>query len=285
MRRLEESLSLRGYESPVLTGCGAHGAVYRIRESATGRFYACKAGGEEKLWEREKTILEQISHPLFPKYRQSWQEKGTYFLIMEYVAGWTLEELLRRRGRMTQGQAVRIALSLAEGLSYLERLPDAVWFRDLKAENVRIREDGRVKLLDFGCSDREGPRDGSMAGTFGYAAPEQFAPDGKVGACSDVYSFGKLLHYMLTGDNPCLPPAQKPPIRAYDAKLDGRLEDLVEDCVLAKPQERPPDMERVLRRLRAFAGEGRRAWGNACRFPKRRRAEFLYEKNIFKTSG
>lgn len=285
MQLAEDSLKVRGYENLSLAGRGAHAVVYRVRESATGQFLACKASLEAKLWEQEQSILAKISHPLFPEYRQSWQEEGTYFLLMEYISGQTLEELLRRRGRISQRQALRIAVSLAEGLSYLERLPEAVWFRDLKAENIRIREDGQVKLLDFGCSGMEGICDGSMAGTYGYAAPEQFAAGARIGAYSDVYSFGKLLHYMLTGDNPCLPPAKKPSIRAYDRKLDGRLEALVEECVLIKPQERPPDMERVLRRLREVEQKSAGTWGNFHLFPKKKRAEFLYEKNVFKSSG
>lgn len=280
-----KSLMRHGYQSPLFIGRGTHAAVYRVRKDPPGTFYACKASSEAGLWEREQEILKQIQHPLFPAYKESWQEKGQYFLIMEYVPGQTLEELLQRRGCLTQAQAVRFAILLAEGLTYLEELPDAILFRDLKAENVRIREDGRIKLLDLACSCTAKPHGCTLAGTMGYAAPEQLAASGKIGAYSDVYAFGRLFHYMLTGDNPCLPPMAKPKIRTYNKNLNGRLEELVEECVQTEPEERLPDMRCVLRRLYDFASKRETAAGLFSLFgQKTPHAGFIYEKNVFKTS-
>lgn len=279
----EKSMARQGYQSPLMIGRGAHAMVYRVKESATGKFYACKVGREERLWRWERMLLAEIDNPLFPIYQTSWQERGQYFLIMEYVSGDTLAQLLRRRGHLTQRQAVRIALSVAEGLAYLEALPDSILFRDLKPENIKIREDGRVKLLDLGCSCPAGQENRTLAGTFGYAAPEQLVVSGKAGAYSDVYAFGRLLHYMLTGDNPCLPPRKKPPIRTYDRKLSSWLECLVEECVQEEMTERLPDMRCVLHKLYHFAA-GREAAAGFFPFfaQKAPWAEFIYEKNVFK---
>ncbi len=281
-----KSLERHGYGFPLFIGKGTHAVVYRVRKDSSGMFYACKVSGEAGLWKREQEILKQLKNPLFPAYGEGWQEKGKYFLIMEYVSGQTLEELLQRRGCLTQAQAVKFAISLAEGLTYLEGLPGTILFRDLKAENVRIREDGQVKLLDLACACPAKSCNHTWAGTVGYAAPEQLAPSGKIGAYSDVYAFGRLLHYMLTGDNPCLPPTTKPKIRAYNKNLSYSLEKLVEECVQREPEERLPDMRCVLRKLYDFAVKGENAAGFLGFFAKKtQKIEFIYEKNVFETCG
>lgn len=279
-----KSLEQHGYGFPLFIGKGTHAAVYRVRKDSSGTCYACKVSGEAGLWKREQEILKQLRHPLFPAYVEGWQEKGKYFLIMEFVSGQTLEELLRRRGYLTQAQAVKFAISMAEGLTYLEGLPGTILFRDLKAENVRIREDGQVKLLDLACACPVKSCNHTWAGTVGYAAPEQLTASGKIGAYSDVYAFGRLLHYMLTGDNPCLPPTAKPKIRAYNKNLSCILEKLVEECVQKEPEERLPDMRCVLRKLYDFAVKGENAAGFFAFFTqKTQRMEFIYEKNVFET--
>lgn len=282
----EKSLLRQGYQSPFLIGRGAHAMVYRVRESATGKFYACKVGREGGIWEKERMLLANIQNPLFPYYGKSWQERESYFLVMEYIPGKTLAEMLKQRGHLTQRQAMKVAISLAEGLAYLEALPEEILFRDLKPQNVKIREDGCVKLLDLGCACPAGQAGHTLAGTLGYAAPEQLAASGQAGAYSDVYAFGKMLHYMLTGDDPCLPPQKKLPIRTYDKKLDGRLECLVEECVKEKIGERLPDMRCVLHRLQDLEKNERKIKGkNFLLARQSRRTEFLYEKNVFKAGG
>lgn len=282
---IEKSLLRQGYLSPVLIGRGAHSFVCRVQEAATGKLYACKIGREGSLWRQEAILLKRLTHPLFPCYGRSFLENGQYFLIMEYVSGETLEQILKRRGHLTQKQAVKIALSLAEGLAYLEGLPDEILFRDLKPQNIKIREDGQVKLLDLGCACPASQAGHSMAGTIGYAAPEQLGTFGEIGAYSDVYAFGRLLHFMLTGDDPCLPPKKKPPIRAYDRGLDGRLECLVEECVGEEIRTRLPDMRCVLRKLQDFASKKDSPFGKSSIFSKKSRLEFIYEKNVFKAGN
>lgn len=279
-----KSLERHGYRNPLFIGKGTHAEVYRVRKGSSEIFFACKVTNEAGLWKREQEILRQLHHPLFAAYGESWQENGKYFLIMEYVSGQTLKELLQRRRCMTQAQAVKIAIALAEGLAYLEELPDAILFRDLKAENVRIREDGQVKLLDLACACLAKANERTLAGTVGYAAPEQLAASGKIGAYSDVYAFGRLLHYMLTGDNPCLPPTEKPKICTYNKNLSSSLEQLVEECVQREQEERLPDMRCVLRKLYHFAaGKGVAAGFSVFFAPKALRVEFIYEKNVFKS--
>ncbi len=153
---LRYSLDSNGFEEPLLLGKGAFCRVYRVKEKATGRLYACKVGtGSCKFHvRREKEFLKKLRHPLFPRYKCHWEEEGFYCLVMEYVAGSNLEGLLVRRKRLSGRQAVEIALELTEGLLYLHKR--GIIFRDVKAQNILIRQDGKVKMLDFGCACKMG---------------------------------------------------------------------------------------------------------------------------------
>ncbi len=285
-----------GWRVEGLEGRGAFSEVYRVRRERDGLLLACKVTGERAQWERESALFRAISqyhHALFPRWYESWEERGRYCLLLEYVAGQSLKELLARRGRLSQRQTVEIGRALAEGMAFLAEKA-GILYRDLNPDNVRICQDGRVKLIDFGCVcplERQGRADRSgfgRAGTPGYAAPEQLNEAGRVGTYSDVYALGRLLHGLVTGDDPCLPPRRKPPIRAYDRRLSRRLERLLEECVRADGRERPPEMRRVLRRLCVLQeerGPGA-AWGELREALRRgKEPDYRFEKHLFRGKG
>ena len=189
------TLERHGYFDPVLLGEGSFSAVYRVRDRE-GHFQACKISEATGRWEQECRNSKEISHPLFPAYREHWTEGGKGYLIMEFWDGCDLRKFLDRRGRLSPGQAARIALQITEGLQYLHERPHPFLYRDLKPENIRIRVDGSVGILDLGCLwNRE--EDWSGAGNRGFSAPEQFVPGEIPGEESDVYAVGKLLAAML----------------------------------------------------------------------------------------
>lgn len=291
-----QSLQKRGYQLLDQAGEGAFSKVYRVRRTADGLMCACKVSRERIQWERECALLQEVdclSQCIFPTIYDYWEEAGVCYLMMEYIAGQSLRELMRRRGRLSRRQTVEIGRRLAEGLAFLEER-EGILYRDLKPENVRIGQGGQVKLIDFGCIcpltevGKPGLEEFGYAGTPGYAAPEQLTGIGTVGAYSDVYSLGRLLHYMITGDDPCLPPIDKPPIRAYDRGLDRAFEQLLEECVRRERKERPPDMRRVLQRLRHLEEKSslRYIWAELCAACRRRsRSEYLFEKNIIRVKS
>lgn len=108
-----------------------------------------------------------------------------------------MEEMLARRGHFTMGQTIRTGLALAEGLQYLHERPERFLFRDVKPSNIMIRQDGSVKLIDFGCVCSRNDRISSRAGTPDYAAPEQLEGYGELTPSCDVYGLGKTLEAML----------------------------------------------------------------------------------------
>jgi beta-lactam-binding protein with PASTA domain/predicted Ser/Thr protein kinase len=132
-----------------------------------------------------------------------WGEvDGTYFIVMEYVEGETLKELVRRQGRLGGTEAVRISLQLLAALEFAHRT--GIVHRDIKPQNVMLDRHGNVKVMDFGIAragDSGMTEVGSILGTAQYLAPEQ-AKGQPVDERSDLYSVGIVLYEMLTGSVP-----------------------------------------------------------------------------------
>jgi serine/threonine-protein kinase len=132
-----------------------------------------------------------------------WGEvDGTYYIVMEYVEGETLKDLVRRQGRLGGSEAVRISLQLLAALEFAHRT--GIVHRDVKPQNVMLDRDGNVKVTDFGiarAADSGMTEAGSILGTAQYLAPEQ-AKGQRVDERSDLYSVGIVLYEMLTGTVP-----------------------------------------------------------------------------------
>jgi serine/threonine-protein kinase len=132
-----------------------------------------------------------------------WGEvDGTYYIVMEYVEGETLKDLIRRRGRLSGNESVDIALQLLAAADFAHR--SGIIHRDIKPQNVMIDRSGTAKVMDFGIAragDSGMTEAGSILGTAQYLAPEQ-AKGYPVDERSDLYSVGVVLYEMLTGTVP-----------------------------------------------------------------------------------
>ncbi len=232
LKEIEKTVLEWGYESSCFIGRGSFAEVYRVKECDAGRFWACKVSRQREMLRKESLILQQLEHPLFPRFCDLRETEENVFLFMEYVPGSNVRRLIEKRGKMTQQQVIRIATALAEGLCYLHELRTPILFRDLKPENIIIREDGEVKLLDFGSADLGKSTLHIITGTEGFAAPEQWLDSVNVGNYSDVYALGKVLYFMLG-----------------NGKIENWFYNLLEDCVRDDPKERIPDMRCFLSRL------------------------------------
>lgn len=249
------------YEMPILVGEGGGGKVYRLKNKKTGDFYALKILDNRKMWENETNILMTADHNLFPQIFDHGEEDGKFYILMEYVWGDLLSEVLLRRKGLAQAEAMRMALSIADGLGWLQTKDRPVVFRDLKADNIILSPDGNVRLVDLGSACYVDEMDSTITGTRGISAPEQF--EGKAGLYSDVYAFGRLFHFMLTGD---LKPEidektnRLKSIREYDPMLSPVLELLIDDCTGVSTSERLPDMYCVTQRIVEIATMSPRAY-------------------------
>lgn len=275
------------YEKPVLVGQGGCGEVYRLKNKETGEYVALKIMDNKQVWESEKKILTQADHPLFPAFIDADEDEGKYYILMEYIWGENLASVLMRRKGLAQAEAMRMALTIADGIGWLQTKDNPAIFRDLKAENIVLTPEGDVRLVDFGSACGLYDKDKAITGTAGVSAPEQF--EGEAGLYSDVYAFGKLFHFMLTGINPSQNENKKLiPLYEFDPMLSYLLELLIEDCIGTLPEDRLPDMYCVTQRMVEIASQTPRSYKKMEKLAKKeieRRAgesEIAFEKNIRK---
>lgn len=238
--RERAELALHGYRQERLLGKGSSSQVYLVSD-ASGAHYACKVSRKLSLLEGEAVILRQLNHPLFPEFREYWQEQEGY-LVMEYVAGQSLEEHLRRRGGFSVRKTLQVGLELSFGLLYLHEEMGLV-YRDIKPANVILGQDGRARLVDMGCAWQIGKAPQIRAGTPGFAAPEQLR-GGQLTAACDVYGLGKLLEATWGAG------------RRERRSAAGRLQRLIVACTGENVEVRLGEMRSVIRVL-SQAAEGR----------------------------
>jgi serine/threonine-protein kinase len=161
-------------------------------------------------FEREGELLRQLNHPNIVQMIASEEIEGEPCLIMEYVAGGSLRDLLDKEGRLSMAQTLDIALELADALSRAHHL--GIIHRDLKPGNVLLAEDGTPRLTDFGIArmtqqeaatgvSRQLTQAGALLGTVGYMSPEACRGE-ELDGRADIWSFGVLLYEMLTGERP-----------------------------------------------------------------------------------
>ncbi len=190
---------------------GGMAEVYLARDESLNRLVALKALFPEfarepsfvERFRREAQAAANLNHPNIVGIYDWGQESGTYFIVMEYVEGRSLRELMRSEGPIDAGQAADITAEIASALAFAHR--SGVVHRDVKPGNVLITPQGHVKVTDFGIA-RAGASDGltqtgSVMGTATYFSPEQaqgLAVDGR----SDVYSLGVVLYELACGGVP-----------------------------------------------------------------------------------
>ncbi|HUV10883.1 MAG TPA: protein kinase, partial [Acidimicrobiia bacterium] len=193
---------------------------------------------------REAQHAAMLNHPNIVGVYDYGRERGTYYIVMEYVEGESLRDVLRERGRLAPMQAARVTAEIAAGLDFAHR--HGTVHRDIKPGNVLIDPSGQVKVADFGIAAN--PADaasgltatGAVIGTATYFSPEQ-AQGYQVDGRSDVYSLGVVLYEMLTGrplflgtDDEVMEKhvrAKPVPLRERRAEIPQGLEAMVLRCL------------------------------------------------------
>ncbi|KEO81339.1 protein kinase domain-containing protein [Tumebacillus flagellatus] len=206
----------------------------------------------------EADTLAQLNHPGIPQVYDRFLFNHRYYLVMEHIRGLDLQKTVEKHAELygtplPQDLVLEILCSLIHVLEYLHGLEPPIIHRDLKPANILLTAEGRLKLVDFGIAkSTHGAQAGTKIGTQGYAAPEQFK--GFVSPLSDIYALGATLHHLLTNRDPQQEmPFDFPPLRTLNPSVTPDVEALVHRMLAVSPQERPPSVQDVRRRLLAFA--------------------------------
>ncbi|HEY2105129.1 MAG TPA: serine/threonine-protein kinase, partial [Candidatus Binataceae bacterium] len=204
-------------------------------------------------FQREANMLAELNHEHIPRIYDCFSEQNRHYLVMEYVAGDTLEEEIKAAGgQLPADRVIDIALQVLETLEYLHHREPPVIYRDLKPSNIMVTPTGQVKLIDFGIARHFQPLIGAtMVGTQGYAPPEQYR--GKVETRSDLYALGATMHHALSGRDPTTePPFSFPLLRKLCPQLNPALADLVSEALMYDVERRIRDVDEMKHRLLAI---------------------------------
>lgn len=276
-------------------GQGGMGTVYQAEDTRLGRKVAIKIlnpsllarGGKElERFQSEAKVQANLNHANVVTLYGFEPYKDSYCMIMEYVEGRTLADLVRAAGPLPSNIVVVISKQILDGLSAAHRR--GVVHRDLKPSNIMLTSDGVAKVMDFGIAKVEGGKSltasGALVGTVFYMSPEQVRGE-PVDARSDLYSFGIILFELLTGRVPfkdesdfsimihhVQTPAPRPTQLLSDIPSD--LEDIVLRCLNKPADQRYQSAAEILTALEAFE-ERERAMGRGELYTRKALALWL----------
>ena len=152
-------------------------------------------------FEREAKILKQLNHDQVVKLVDFFVEDHRGYLVLEHIDGNSLRQLVERDGKMSESQAKELAAQMCTILKYLHNLTPPVVHRDFTPDNLILRKDGTLKLVDFNVAQQtESTATGTVVGKHAYLPPEQFR--GLPTTQSDIYAMGATLFYILTEEDP-----------------------------------------------------------------------------------
>jgi serine/threonine protein kinase len=253
-------------------GRGGMASVYLARDAELERPVAIKIlaphlASEPGFYERfvrEARMAARLSHPNIVQVFDAGEEDDRPFIVMEYVSGRSLAEEARGSGgKLEPASVVDLALQICGGLELAHAA--GLVHRDVKPQNLLVRDDGVVKIADFGIARAAEATNltqiGSILGTAAYLSPEQAAGE-PVTAAADIYSLGVVLYELLAGRTPyefkslaelVVKQREQPitPLREVEPSVSERLEAVVMHCLARNPEYRPHSAAELARDLAA----------------------------------
>jgi serine/threonine-protein kinase len=258
-------------------GEGGMGVVFKAQDTKLDRLVALKflpphlADSEESKARliQEAKAASALNHPNVCTIHEIGEHDGQLFVVMEFVAGQTLHDKILE-GRLPVKQAIEIGIQIADGLAAAHE--KGIVHRDVKPDNIMVRRDGIVQIMDFGLAKIQGvsrlTKEGSTIGTAGYMSPELvqgYDADHR----SDIFSLGVVLYEMLTGQLPFrgahetammyeIVNVDPPPPASIRPEIDVDLNRIVLECLEKDPNERMQSARQVSIDLRRHKRESDR---------------------------
>src|SRR6266851_763046 len=265
-------------------GSGGFGSVYKAIDTHCGdRLVAIKevdllglhpqaAIEATNAFQREVSLLSKLEHSNLPRLYEHFQSPGYWYLVMDFIAGETLEECQHKApdGRLLLSEVLDIGMQLCTVLDYLHTQQPPIVFRDLKPANIMRTAAGQVYLIDFGIARYFKPgqaKDTVALGSLGYAPPEQYGK-AQTTPRADIYSLGAVLHQLLTTRDPSEAPFRFTPLRPKSPQshsdpgslttsmveiLVNKLETLIASMLDMDANKRPSDVASVKRDLQVIS--------------------------------
>lgn len=264
------------YTVEKMLGRGGMGAVYLVRHNVLDSYFALKvlfpdAAKKNKLFVnrflQEAKLACKIRHPNLIAVHDAGRnpDNGLYYLVMDYVSGGSVRDLLDKERRLDPAPAVRIVLQTARALT--AAYEHHMVHRDIKPDNIMFDADGTAKLADLGIAKLTDNQDialttvHSVFGTPAYMSPEQARDSSKVDPRADIYSLGIVFYEMLAGRRPyrgdtaievltqVLSNEDVPDIRKIRPKIPAELAELISAMTAKNPEKRIQDPVTLLKRL------------------------------------
>jgi serine/threonine-protein kinase len=216
------------YRIVATLGSGGFGTVYLAEDTWIDKKVALKVPHRQNLdfgeLLREPRLLASLSHPNIVTVLTAEKQDNTFFIVMEYVAGDTLEQIIEREGALDLARALDYSCQICNAMDHAHR--QGVIHRDLRPGNVLVTENGMAKVADFGTSRflEIAAHGTTVIGSPPYMAPEQF--QGKAVFSSDIYSLGVTMYQMMTGSLP------------YNTPSPGDIERLMRGELTTPPRAR-----------------------------------------------
>jgi serine/threonine protein kinase/Tol biopolymer transport system component len=262
---LEKGDLLHGrYRIIEILGHGGMGAVYRAMDESLAVEVAVKENlfttdDYARQFRLEAVILASLRHHHLPRVTDHFvlDDQGQY-LVMDFIPGDDLRQVLEQKGKIPEDEAVRIGTAICDALTYLHSRKPPILHRDIKLGNIKLTPDGNIVLVDFGLAKMADTNEMTMTGaramTPGYSPPEQYGT-ARTDARSDIYALGATLYAALTGFIPedslarVMDNVVLTPIRERNPNVSEQLAQVIERAMEPQPADRYQSAEQFKRAL------------------------------------
>ncbi len=283
--------TVNGYRITQFLGAGGMGEVYKAENQLLNRKAAIKIlfqNSQAARFQNEAYIQASIRHENIAGMYEYCLFEGKPCIIMEYVEGVNLDKFIQQKGKLKSDEIIQILKQVVAAMAHLHQ--NKIIHRDIKSSNIKIADNGVVKLLDFGISKAvytpKITQEGYIVGTTEYMAPELFRKE--VSTKSDIWALGVLIYELATGylpfeDKNYLFVRQQIEKGSFtnpqllNPNITHRILDLIQKCLKLNPQQRP-DAQQILEILnKNKITENLRIWGGY----KQVNLSFLKNKYVF----